>query len=301
MKKIIALILAFMLISCIVACDNGSAGDSKETTTPSGNEGNPDGTTGGGDGSQPVDDVTTSGSGENVKIPVLQDAVAVNETVYLTVDGAHYRSLPVSLDNNLVGSLKWGDSVVRVAYNNEWSAIVINETEYYLPTECLSATKPEGDSDFVPMYDTVLSGESDAVLRTAPIASGLTEQVYLDEGVSLRRVRRNQKWSVVEYEGVELYIEVDLHSDPQKSEEEINFDTYEGTLVVTAESANLYGVPSNDEVLAEIEGTVRKGEKLTAHFVSTDGTWYCVSAVDAATGMTQKVYIKAADVKAAEA
>ena len=97
MKKLIALMLALILMLCIVACDSGNSGDSKETTgsTEESGGGN-DETTGGtngsdGDGETTAgDDVTTSGEGGNVKEPVLQDAVTVDETVYLAVDGAAY-------------------------------------------------------------------------------------------------------------------------------------------------------------------------------------------------------------------
>ena len=303
MKKLIALMLTFLLVLCIVACDSGNAGDSEETSGNTEESGGNDETTGETNGSDEDgettagDDVTTSGDGGSVKEPVLQDAVTVDETVYLAVDGAAYRSAPESLDDNVKGSLRWNDSVHRVLYNSEWSVIEINGTKYYLPTECLSETEMEGASDFTSVNDTVLSVGTDIVLRTAPIVSDLTEQLYLDEGVSLRRVRYSGSWSVVVYENVEYYVEAEYHSGSQgSSAEDLSFSDYSGTLTVTSTSAKLYGIPSNDDDAAEIVGTVVQGDTLTAVSVSSDGQWYGVSYLDPATGLTSQVYIKASSV-----
>ncbi len=310
MKKLIALILAMLLMLCIVACDGGSSDDPKETTaggdvTTAGDDvttAGDDVTTAGDDVTTAGDDVTTSGEDAGPKEPELLDAVVVDETVYLDVDGAAYRTAPETLEDNIAGSLRWGASANRVLYNEEWSVIVIEGTKYYLPTECLSTEEVEGHSGFTTVNDTVLTVGTDIVLRTAPIAEEITEQLYLDEDVSLRRVRYSDEWSVVVYENVEYYIDAAQHSGSQGSSmDDLTFDTYTGTLTVTASSANLYGVPSNDDADAEIVASAAKGEKLTGALVSSDGQWYGVNFLNPSTGMMQLVYVKAADVSTAGA
>ena len=306
MKKLIALILAMLLLLCAVACGGGTTVDPQETTggteAPDGSDegssgGEDDGTTGGEDDASSDGDVTTEGQSGGTKEPVLQNAVTVDETVYLAVDGASYRTAPEALEENLAGALKWKDAVHRVLFNDEWSVIEIEETTYYLPTSCLSEDEPEGDSDFTAVSDTVLTEGTDVLLRTAPLAEDCTEQLYLDEGVSLRRVRYSDLWSVVVYEGTEYYIDATQHSGSQgSSAEDLVFNAYTGTLTVTADTATLYVVPSSDDGDAEIAGSATKGAALTAVLVSTDGAWYGVSYLDPATGMTTQVYVKASDV-----
>ena len=313
MKKIIVLILALLLVMTAVACGQGSTGNSDETTgggngpesgsaETTGGSTDPDDVTtsndGEGSGESDVTDETTGGDAETTggsAAPGLQDATEVDETVYLTVAGAYYRSAPDIYENNIIGRVAWGDELNRVAYNTEWSVILVEGVKYYISTECVSKTAPTEEPTFTETNDTVTVVGSDVALYTAPLATDATLFDYLEEGVKLTRVKYNEKWSVVSHGGYELYLEVDGHTDAEDSEE-IEFTEYEATLEVKADGTILYSIASTDTSISETVATLTKGTQIEAVSVSEDGLWYSVYYFHTDLGVEQRVYIQASAV-----
>ncbi len=309
MKRIFVLVLALVLALLVVACDQSGTGNPSETTGGGNNPGpNAGETTGAGGPSSDATDPDGSGSSEEGEgpedpgptVPSLLDGTVVNETVYLSVESAYYRSAPDEYEDNLVASVAWGAELNRVCYNSDWSIILLNEEYYYLPTDALSKTEPasEDREEFTAVSDTVTVTGSDVMLRTAPISSDITGYISLEEGDSLVRVKYSDGWSIVVYQGLELYIEIDLHSGSQGSIDDVNFNNYEGTVTVTANTATLYTLYTTDLENSEVIATPKKGETMVATAVSEDGTWYRVEYMDPSTGRTLSLYVQASEVSA---
>lgn len=302
MKKIIALALALILALLIVACDNGGTVDPKETTggSPEQSEGDVGGS--GGPSSDESDPSGSEGDGggedSDPTVPTLFDGTVVDETVYLAVDAAYYRSTADEYEDNLVDRVTWGTELRRVCYNSDWSIIVLNEEYYYLPTEALSKETPEEQEEYTAVNDKVIVEESDVVLRTAPVSTDVTAQFDVEEGTELTRVGYSDRWSIISYEGLKLYIEIDLHSDSQGSIDDVNFNNYEGTVTVTANTATLYTLYTTDLENSEVIATPKKGETMVATAVSEDGTWYRVEYMDPSTGRPLSLYVQASEVSA---
>ena len=303
MKKIIALALALILALLIVACDNGGTVDPKETTggSPEQNEGDVGGSGGpSSDGSDPFCS-EGDGGGEDADptVPTLFDGTVVDETVYLAVDAAYYRSTADEYEDNLVDRVTWGTELRRVCYNSDWSIIVLNEEYYYLPTEALSKETPEEQEEYTAVNDKVIVEESDVVLRTAPIATDVTAQLDVEEGTELTRVGYSDRWSIISYEGLKLYIEIESHSDSQGSSDDIVINDYEGTLTVKVTEAKIYSIPTVDG--EEVLGTAKKNAELVAIGVSADGSWYQIRFLDSSSGKYIECYVQESDVNAVAA
>lgn len=312
MKKIIALVLTLILMLSIVACGQGTTNEPNETTDGgNGSESSTDETTGaddvtdpeGTDGSDVTEDKGTGGEetgGDSSSDHKLQDATTVDETVYLNVAGAYYRSAPDVYEKNIGGRAVWGDALHRVSYNTEWSVIVVDDVKYYLPTECVSTTQPTEEPVFTEVSDKVTVADSDVALYTAPVATETAIYVTLDEGTELSRLKSDTYWSIVTYEGYELYIETASLSDSEGSVDDIEFSSYETTVVVTASETILYSIASTDQSISESVATVLKGVELETFAISEDGLWYGVSYLDSTSGYTLNVYVQASAVAATD-
>lgn len=64
-----------------------------------------------------------------------------NDTVYITTDAANIRRGP-SMDTEIMGSLKKGDSLIRIGINESWSRVSYDGGEYYISNSVLSTTPP---------------------------------------------------------------------------------------------------------------------------------------------------------------
>lgn len=127
MKKIIAMIVAILMLSAVfVSCGNNDQ-DSETTTDPI-------------DGTTTPEDTTTDGG------PIDGEFVDVaEETVYVSTNLLNVRSEPNSEDpKNIIGALEYGKSVIRTGINEAtgWSRIIFNGDTAYVYTTYLSPTQP---------------------------------------------------------------------------------------------------------------------------------------------------------------
>lgn len=145
MKKILAVLLALLMLFSFVACGGGadteseSESESDTSTEAPGTETQaPDSES---ESDTETDPVTES---ESETEPSVEDIfVDRDETVYVNgADALNVRANNKIDANNVVGTLKVGESVKRIAYNETWSKIIYNGKEYFASSKYLSTKAP---------------------------------------------------------------------------------------------------------------------------------------------------------------
>ena len=151
-----------------------------------------------------------------------------------------------------------------------------NGSTYVIPgTEDPSGSTTTGPIDFVTVDETVYVIVDTVNLREGPS----TEAKFIDyatKGESMRRVRYSGSWSVVVYNGMEVYVSSDCVSTENPAKTELQFNPIDKTIYVSVEKANLRISPSAADT-STILYLVIGGDELTAIGISTDQKWYKVN------------------------
>lgn len=264
MKKLLAVLLALLMILSFTACGNDTETESEtdadtESTPATESETNAESTE-----TETETESNTEAETEPVAPPVDNTFVDRDETVYVNgANALNIRSSNEIVDGNVVGSLKEGTSVKRVGYNEVWSKIEYNGTVCYASSKYLSTKAPLAFTD----VDEVVyvKVENTVTLRSKPWAES-ESLAYLANGIALNRTgiasdidEFGSAWSRVKYvnnkgETVEGYI----NSKFLTVEAPIAFTEVDETVVITnCETLNIRAEASTSgkTLASPIKGT----------------------------------------------
>lgn len=209
MKKFLAVLLAILTSLALVACGNTTETETDvESESESETETNTDTESESESESETEPESETEGETENEPTvpPVDNTFVTRDETVYVVGVSTflNVRSSNTTEDsNNIVGSLKEGDSVKRVGYNETWSKIIFDGKEYYASSKYLSTKAPV---EFKDTNETVyVKVENTVNMRSKPWADSEAVavlengQVLVRTGIAKEADEFNSVWSRVKY------------------------------------------------------------------------------------------------------
>lgn len=131
-------------------------------------------------------------------------------TVYVTSIELNVRTSPERSDDNLYGSVKYGEALNRIGQNESWTKIEIDGKICYVSSDCVSQTKPiDPTTDFTAKNDTVYVISGSLTARSTPFydESGANIVTSLEKGTALKRTGIAAKadsdgitWSRIEIE-----------------------------------------------------------------------------------------------------
>ena len=116
---------------------------------------------------------------------------------------------------------------------------------------------------------------------------------YPQKGDSFRRVKYNQKWSAVIFDGKEYYISSDCLSTQNPETLPTTFNPVDYVVYVTVAQCNLRDYPSTEEGMSNIVYIAMNAEELVAIGLSADGKWYKVLYTEKESNKEVTCYVSA--------
>ena len=129
-------------------------------------------------------------------------------------------------------------------------------------------------------------------LREGPSATAKVV-AYPQKGDTFRRVKYNENWSVVIFDGKEYYISSDCLSTQDPNILNVTFNPVDYVVYVTVAQCNLRDYPSTEEGASNIVYIATNEEALVAIGVSSDGKWYKVVYTEKETKKEVTCYVSA--------
>lgn len=283
MKKLIALALIVIISISVVACNNQPDNTTTTTTTTT--------TTS-----------STTSSSENSD-PVV-DPDPTTETVYVNTESLYIRKTPEALDDlsNLLKSVYYGDTLVRVAEADGWSTVLVDGEHYYVSSAYVTTKKIITAFEKCEETVYIVGLESINIRAKADLESqivtslnrgdslkrtGVAEEAD-DEGITWSRVEvtvkdANNQDTIKEGYINSKYVSTTPDEDEPVPETDVTFKDQEDTLVVLADSINLRTYPKYEE--GSLSGkTASKGDELTrtkiAEAADADGIVWSEVVID---------------------
>ena len=146
--------------------------------------------------------------------------------------------------------------------------------------------------DFQSVDETVWVIVDSVNLRESPSSTSKVV-AYPQKGDSFRRVKYNEKWSAVIFDGKEYYISSDCLSTQDPSNMNLTFNPVDYVVYVTVAQCNLRDYPSTEEGMSNIVYIALNAEELVAIGLSTDGKWYKVLYTEKETAKQVTCYVSA--------
>lgn len=283
MKKLIALALIVIISISVVACNNQPDNTTTTTTTTT--------TTS-----------STTSSSENSD-PVV-DPDPTTETVYVNTESLYIRKTPEALDDlsNLLKSVYYGDTLVRVAEADGWSTVLVDGEHYYVSSAYVTTKKIITAFEKCEETVYIVGLESINIRAKADLESqivtslnrgdslkrtGVAEEAD-DEGITWSRVEvtvkdANNQDTIKEGYINSKYVSTTPDEDEPVPETDVTFKDQQDTLVVLADSINLRTYPKYEE--GSLSGkTASKGDELTrtkiAEAADADGIVWSEVVID---------------------
>ena len=160
----------------------------------------------------------------------------------------------------------------------------------YIDTS-LSGTTAE-PQEFQNVDETVYVIVDSVNLREAP-SSTAKVVAYPQKGDTFRRVKYNEKWSAVIFDGKEYYISSDCLSTQNPNNVTVTFNPVDYVVYVSVAQCNLRDYPSTEEGMSNIVYIATNEEALVAIGVSADGKWYKVVYTEKETNKEVTCYVSA--------
>ena len=267
MKKFITIALIIIMSVSIVACGNNS----KNTTTSSSSSATTSSST------------TTTKKDDPVTDPT-KDFEKVNEPVYVTTDSLNIRTSPEFPDDNsnIYKSFDYGEELTRVGYNETWSKLLIDGTEYYASSKYLTTSKIVTQFDDVTETVYIVGIDTIRLRSKTSLNDEISTTVtFLSRGDEITRTGTalEEDGEGILWSRVELLVEDEsgnmklregyvnskyLSTSPEEittPDIDIEFGPANDTLVVIADSLNLRTYPKFED--ASLSGkSASKGDEL---------------------------------------
>lgn len=298
MKKLIALALIFVISLSVVACGGTGSATTTTTTTTTTTPTTTTTTTG---NDKPDPDPTTDFTEDNTNVYILADSLYIRKTPTLPEDNA-----------NVFKSANYGESFLRVGYNDTWSKLLIDGVEYFASTKYLSTSKIVNDFDEREEVVYIVGTDSIRIRSKTTLNNEFSTTVdYKERGEAITRtgIATEEDGEGILWSRVELMVKDENGNDklvegyvnskylgtepetPDVPDVDVEFEYKTDVLKVIADSLNLRTYPkfeegslsgksaSKDDLLIRI-GVAKEAddEGITWSMVIYNGNLYYISS-----------------------